>query len=702
MNSGSTSHRPIGGTSVAETASALTELKSLQNDLIQWGSLLKSVKRGQKEQGADAGTGGRRSINAPVDGPLPMLGVGETHLAQIADQLLTAATTVQQLHRSLASSSDPRTAPNEASLATATNATRERADILQLQGTPQSRRVDSRGTEGMDRLPELESTPQFKQKIPQPPAKGGISASQPGSNGTQVRPGTSSAEVPNRPARLNYKPALPSFARPKTVSSGPGLDLEGGHLSGAPRGSGEIAAANEVAHVMPASLYLILESLVQAVKAESGSIWMPNGDEMISICNVGTKLAFPPSILRHMTSNALTGAVFASGIAIHQQHVGVNGGDSQPLKDDNHRRVRNLLMFPVFSSKGPHQQSKAAKDQATKGNRFGATSVSSTFEEGSDSEYEMNHSTGARVGAATPNTGGEGVGGNGPWISSNKGVPIAVIQIVNKRLGTAAFDAVDENLVQTSARLIAGILQRHDVNWFTNYYDPINLFSLEPFIPAPPLPSANSFSRPAALSDLGTEIAKLGTSTSKPSPHPTNNSPRNSPRNVALSPRLSASQTPNSKTMPMAPAGATPVRSALDLIPTEFVPPQLIHRSQIPISLAKRQLLQNDATPLGVAPSLLEVDSYLTNLQDCWRRAVQLNVQSQGAEAARLTQLKKTREELNKQRITTTSLEEELRRYKLDAGDYLREYVSLNDELKQFLEQVEQGGNSALATTPEA
>ena len=397
--------------------------------------------------------------------------------------------------------------------------------------------------------------------------------------------------------RQPQKPALPkrpsvstegTFPRPRTTQHG-----SGGLTTRGAEGAGQAASQQELQHVLPATLYLALEAIVTALHCESASIFMPKNDEMIAVCNVSTTLAFPPSLLRHMGTNSMTGGVFASGVAIHQHCT-------ETISDDSNRKVRSLMIFPIFG-RGSSQR------------------------------------------------------------------PIAVVQVTNKRRGTAPFDDKDEHFLLSASTLLGQLMERHPVNWHTLYYDPITLHSLVPFVPAPAalpkllgahLPKDGKSMREDAgsASVLSIRSGATGSSTDLPS------------RNLV--------------TMPSKAVGID------DCVPTSFIPPRLIHRTTIPISLSRRQNLRDDSVPVGVAPSLLEVDSYMANLQDCWRRSVQMNVQAAHSDAARVAQLKKVREELNKHKIMVSQLSDELRLTQLDAGDYQKEYASLKEELETYLEQV--------------
>jgi hypothetical protein len=111
----------------------------------------------------------------------------------------------------------------------------------------------------------------------------------------------------------------------------------------------------------------------------------------------------------------------------------------------------------------------------------------------------------------------------------------------------------------------------------------------------------------------------------------------------------------------------------------------LIHRTGGTLSLAKRLALADDAAALGSAPTLREVDCYVDNLQECWRKSVQLNIEHGQQEQERLTQLRTMREELRAAKAEARTMSDKLRLEHLDVADYRAEYTTLKEELDRFL-----------------
>jgi hypothetical protein len=131
-------------------------------------------------------------------------------------------------------------------------------------------------------------------------------------------------------------------------------------------------------------------------------------------------------------------------------------------------------------------------------------------------------------------------------------------------------------------------------------------------------------------------------------------------------------------------------REIYDTIPEEMrrhQPAPLIFRTGGTVSLSKRLALTDDAAALSSAPTLREVDCYLDNLQSCWRRSVQLNIEHGQQEQQRLSHLRAMREELRTAKDEAKRMGDRLRLEHLDVGDYRAEYTTLRDELDHFLER---------------
>lgn len=207
---------------------------------------------------------------------------------------------------------------------------------------------------------------------------------------------------------------------------------------------------------------------------------------------------------------------------------------------------------------------------------------------------------------------------------------IGVLQMHNKYGGPGVFTEVDENILNIGSSIIGDMLSKFPIEWTESFYDPITQHIVAPFVPK----GANSL----RLEDPEGTIFITATDPS---------------------------------------AGKKPLVEALD----SFVSPQLIRRIVLPLSQ------NNEKAPvgLGAAPSLKEVDAYLNNLHDCWRKSVEMNINQTQLERQRSKEMKQLRDDLKVHKSKHAEVEEELRLHTLDSDDYRREYSTLKQELDEYL-----------------
>lgn len=212
---------------------------------------------------------------------------------------------------------------------------------------------------------------------------------------------------------------------------------------------------------------------------------------------------------------------------------------------------------------------------------------------------------------------------------------IGAIQLSNKGGGggnTCGFTEVDENVANIASVLIGEMLGKFPgVDWTEFFYDPITQHMVAPFVPR------------------GQSTARL---------------------------------VDDEATVFITAADALTRKPLVEAVDS-FVPPQLIRRVTLPLTSAAPTA--SLITGLGAAPSLREVDTYLSNLHDCWRKSVELNVQQSHSERSKTKEMKALREDLNVHRAKCAKIEEELRLHTLDSNDYHREYSSLKQELDAYL-----------------
>lgn len=107
--------------------------------------------------------------------------------------------------------------------------------------------------------------------------------------------------------------------------------------------SDSVKISSEVAHCITSSLYNILEGTTALVRASSSSIFVRQGDEVVSIVNVSKKLSFPPQLVRHRAVGSPDAEVLGSGIALNQRAA--DGGPA----------CASILIFPIYSMSNLHE-----------------------------------------------------------------------------------------------------------------------------------------------------------------------------------------------------------------------------------------------------------------------------------------------------------------------------------------------------------
>lgn len=97
-----------------------------------------------------------------------------------------------------------------------------------------------------------------------------------------------------------------------------------------------LVISKEVGRSLSCSLYNILEGAVNLLQATSANVFVKQGEEMISIVNVSSRLTFPPKVVRHRCAGSIDADVLGSGIALNQTIT------------DPSRSCSRVLVFPVY------------------------------------------------------------------------------------------------------------------------------------------------------------------------------------------------------------------------------------------------------------------------------------------------------------------------------------------------------------------
>eukprot|EP00760_Papus_ankaliazontas_P005103 PhM_4_TR12397/c0_g1_i1/m.10949 len=218
---------------------------------------------------------------------------------------------------------------------------------------------------------------------------------------------------------------------------------------------------------------------------------------------------------------------------------------------------------------------------------------------------------------------------------------IGVVHVGNKSRGTMDFTELDEQMLLAYTSVLSYILLRYPRDVFKTYFDPMHLHTIVPWQPAPKAetllpPIIAQHVVPQMIHRTVQSKANLRRSTAAAAATSTNNNNNNSNSNI-------------SDAHPLAGMGDDVVAA------------------------------------IGSTPTLREVSSYLRNLQECWRRSVQCNVDLERSQDGRTDQLRKVREELRQRTTEVGQLHDTLRKHTMSGGDYTKEYERLERDLAGLL-----------------
>jgi len=134
-----------------------------------------------------------------------------------------------------------------------------------------------------------------------------------------------------------------------------------------------------------------------------------------------------------------------------------------------------------------------------------------------------------------------------------------------------------------------------------------------------------------------------------------------------------------------------PMDSILPAIVSAHVVPQTVHRTVQSVAKIRSTHLSGNGSndgilhALGVVPSLREISSYVSNLQECWRRSVNINVELERTQNARQEHVARIREELRQSKQEVSKLSDTVRVHNMTGEDYALEYQKLQKELTMLV-----------------
>lgn len=343
--------------------------------------------------------------------------------------------------------------------------------------------------------------------------------------------------------------------------------------------SDPVRISKEVSQSFTSTLYNIVEGTTSLLRAPSCSVYVRQGDEMISIVNVRKKLSFPPQLVRHRVAGSNDAEVLGSGIALNQRVLDGSKGNS------------SVLIFPIFPVSNLHKK---------------------------------------------------------------KGAPIATIHMENKLQGMSWFDELDESILFLASCLIGELMSRMpQMDWISNFYDPITQHIVSPFIPDSilPLPSCST-----SHSMEEKEIRK---------------------KKVRISSNSGTFTTENTRDT------SSPLNSSLVDKVENSVPQQLIKRESLP------EAAKPPSCGLLQLPTPREVRSFLKNIEECWKDSVTASVTLTETDRELQMEVRRLRFALqNAERLHSAAIEK-LRLYELNTSDYQQEFKEMKAEFESYVRKQE-------------
>lgn len=236
-----------------------------------------------------------------------------------------------------------------------------------------------------------------------------------------------------------------------------------------------------------------------------------------------------------------------------------------------------------------------------------------------------------------------------------KSMPVATIRVENKLQGSSCFDEIDECILYFSSCLIGELMSRvPQMDWLSNFYDPITQHIVCPFEPASILP----------LPSVQKPCSQIEQKTSSMLKKQKDN--RHSRR--ALTKNVLDSSLFDSK-----------VEKGIDKCVSQI----LIKREALP------ETVKQPSCGRVQMPTLREVRSFLKNIEDCWKESVSSSVQLTEAVRESEMEVRQLRFALQNSERKNAELIEKLRLYELGNDDYHQEYKAMKNELESYLKKQE-------------
>ena len=315
------------------------------------------------------------------------------------------------------------------------------------------------------------------------------------------------------------------------------------------------------------SVYFILESAVQAAKAEKGNVLLYTGrvkDELQSVAVVGgkgEKGAKQQGPIRLAAASGVAGSVLTSNIAVNQ------------LITNDKKDVPSMPTIPTLSSNPTPKTPVSKRPQGRSLLCF-------------------------------------------PIIFNASSEPVGVVQLINKNHGSDSFNSDDEHVALSVSKLLASLFTRYQIDWLSG---------------------------------------------------------------PAFSPALLHQALPEQQST---------MHKALPQQVVKHEHRRLIYRTNHSGQYVRQKMLSDSDTmpQLGACASLLEVDEYILNLEDCWRRSVGLNIDYEQEQGGKSHQLRSMREEAKKDKRLICNLQDSLSMRTAEFDGFKNQYQEVKKDLQVLLD----------------
>lgn len=241
-----------------------------------------------------------------------------------------------------------------------------------------------------------------------------------------------------------------------------------------------------------------------------------------------------------------------------------------------------------------------------------------------------------------------------------KGQAIATFHVENKLQGMTSFDERDESILYFATCLVGELMSRvPQMDWISNFYDPITQHIVCPFKPAAILALPSICKAPDQQTPPEGKKTKKARIRSNP---------------VSTTTTLSTENT-RDRSSPLSPDVVKEIENCITNL--------LIKRESLP------ETAKQPTVGLVQLPTLREVRSFLDNIEECWKESVASSVSLTESDREIQMEVRRLRFALEQAQQQHRDALEKLRLYELGTPDYQQEYKEMRSELEAYLKKQE-------------